>query len=144
MNAVAYELPTTREELNRKTFETIEWLFVGLDKGRLTEEQFSVAVDALFMAVSGLVDKEFIGLVTAAQEQCEGVKTVVKRHFHAPAGDELLSLTWKPGEDNVYMTKRVCGMAVSGVIKSFDDAKAAASYLKEVGVAMGKKGWIEL
>lgn len=58
-------------ELNRKTYDTISWLIRGLEGGRLTKAQFSTGIDTLFMAVSGLVDGEFIHIITEAQKMCE-------------------------------------------------------------------------
>src|SRR3569832_1870617 len=53
-------LPTIREELDRKAFETIDWLITSYDKGKLTEPQFHSGLNALFMATSGLVDADVV------------------------------------------------------------------------------------
>lgn len=65
MDLSDYEL---RSELNRKTFETLDWLIRAVTRGDLTREQFSTGIDTLFMAVNGLVDKEFVHILTEAAE----------------------------------------------------------------------------
>jgi hypothetical protein len=65
------ELPSIQDELSRKVHETLEWLLVGVERGRITKEQCSFGLDTLFMAVSGLVDKDFIKIITEAQAMCE-------------------------------------------------------------------------
>lgn len=144
MVEAAHALPSLREELNRKTFETIEWLFSGVEKGRLTEQEFSVAIDALFMAVSGLVGQEFLEMFSAADAECKGIKRVQKRHFHAPADDKIVTLSWVPGEARITTTERVSGIAVGGKVTDYDSAQFAAQLFKTVETSFEKKGWIEL
>lgn len=64
-------LPTLQEELDRKVHETLTWLIHGLEIGRITKTEFSTSIDALFMAVSGLVENDFIQIITEAQKMCE-------------------------------------------------------------------------
>lgn len=54
--------PELKDELNRKVMDTMSWLITRVGNGYISEQQFSTAVDALFMAVSGLVDREFFDL----------------------------------------------------------------------------------
>lgn len=144
MGQAALVLPTLYEELNRKTFETIEWLVMGLQNGRLTNEQFSMGVDTLFMTVNGLVDKDFIRMVTEAQEQCKDVKPEVKRIFNAPGTAEARFIRWSVGSRKVTTSKREFGLAVGGTIKEFDDAKTAMEFVDRFSSILLKQGWIEL
>jgi hypothetical protein len=63
-----YEL---RSELDRKALETLSWLTLSVERGKISKEQFSTALDALFMTLAGLVDKEFMNIITEAQKMCE-------------------------------------------------------------------------
>jgi len=135
-------IPTLREELERKVWETISWLITGVTQGRLTEEQFSTGLDALFMSVSGLVDEGFIHVVTDAQTECAGVKPEVRRHF--AMDDHTITLSWVVGEDRVVVSKKQGGFAVGGSIKECDDAAAAKAWLTDFATKLELKGYMEL
>ena len=69
------ETPTIKEELNRKTIETLEYLIQRRQLGHISESQISTGLDVLFMNVSGLVDDDFVNLITAADaEFCQEKK----------------------------------------------------------------------
>lgn len=136
-----YEL---REELNRKTFETLDWLVLGVDCGRITQDQFSVAIDAMFMALSGLVESPFVEIVTEAQKQCSDGKFKVKRLFHHPDSAEIVRLSWAPGESAIYAMKLVMGQAVGGKQTELNNSKAAFAAFGRMSDALAEKGWIEL
>ncbi len=68
-------VPDLQSEINRKAFETISWLTLAVTQKKITPAQFSTGIDALFMAVSGLVtDKDFIVMITEAQRLCDNEK----------------------------------------------------------------------
>lgn len=68
-------VPILQDEINRKSFETIAWLTLAVTNGKITPEQFSTGIDALFMATSGLVtDRDYIHMITEAQSLIEKVK----------------------------------------------------------------------
>ena len=110
-------MPTVQEELDRKTFETLEWLFGAVRRGNLTQDQFSTGVDTLFMAVSGLLGKDFIDLITAAQAECSNEAPVLKRVF--VNGKKILVIKWTVGSTRVTVGKRVNGLATGGVATRF-------------------------
>lgn len=69
-------VPDLQSEVNRKAFDTLSWLTLAVSAKRISPDQFSTGVDALFMAVSGLVsDRDFIYMITEAQKLCEGDKS---------------------------------------------------------------------
>ena len=72
MGAPAYKPPTLLEEINRKSFETLEFLVLRYQRGQIDKQEFQFGLDILFMAVSGLVSNEFFELITEAQKLCEG------------------------------------------------------------------------
>ena len=144
MTAAAFELPTLQEELDRKVFETIEYILAGSTKGRMTKAQASASLDALFMAVNGLVDQDFINIITEAQTVVGGDKSVVKKHFYNPADAEILTLSWIPGDSKITTCRRADGIAIGGAVKDYDSVADAADIFNGCSVNFEKKGWIEL
>lgn len=68
-------VPVLQDEINRKAFETIAWLTLAVTQGKITPEQFSTGIDALFMATSGLVtDRDYIIMISEAQSLIEKEK----------------------------------------------------------------------
>ena len=137
-------LPTLRDELDRKVFETIEYLVGAVHKGRMTQAQVSASLDALFMAVSGLVDNDFINIITEAQNVAGGDKSVVKRHFVLPDRSLIQTVAWIPGTEKFTTCQRENGYAVAGAVKEFDSVEKAARAFARLGDGFEAKGWIEL
>lgn len=137
-------LPTLKDELDRKTFETIEHLVAAERKGRMTKAQVSASLDTLFMAVSGLVDNDFIHIITEAQTVVGGDKSVVKRHFVLPDRGIIQTVAWVPGTDKFTTCQRDDGHAVAGAVKEFDSVEKAARAFARLGEGFESKGWIEL
>lgn len=89
--------PTLKEELDRKSFATVEWLYSSLERGRITPSQFSTGLDALFMAVSGLTNDGVIDLITAGSGAAS--KEVAKIRRVLLKGDSTMVLTWVAGSE---------------------------------------------
>lgn len=136
--------PTLKEELDRKVFETVEYLVNAVKKGRMTPSQVSAALDTLFMAVNGLVGGDFIEIFTEAQSVVGGDKSPVKRHFALPGKDITLSVSWTPGSSDFASCQRESGYATGGAVKSFDSVADAANAFWRLGDHLEKKGWVEL
>lgn len=134
-------VPTLREELDRKVFGTLEYLINGEAKGRLTAEQASFGLDVLFMAVSGLVDNDFINIITEAQSNKSAPS--VKLTFRDPNADETTTFVWVVGSDKITTIKRQRGFATGGGSKTFDSAADAVATLRKIGPNLKKKGWTE-
>ena len=134
-------IPTVQEELDRKTFETLEWLFSAVQRGKLTQDQFSTGVDTLFMAVSGLLGQDFIDLITAAQKECTGAPAL-KRVF--VKGNEILVVEWTVGTTRVTVGKRVDGLATGGQIKDCDSTLDAKNAFEALCRVVSNKGYQEL
>lgn len=68
-------VPVLQDEINRKAIDTIAWLTLAVTNGKITTDQFSTGIDALFMATSGLVtDRDYIIMITEAQSLIEKEK----------------------------------------------------------------------
>lgn len=137
-------LPTLKDELDRKVFETIEYLVGAVHKGRMTKAQVSASLDTLFMAISGLVDNDFINIITEAQGVVGNDKSVVKRHFALPGRDITQTISWIPGTEKLTTCQCEGGYATGGAVKEFDSVAKAAQAFYRIGEGFEKKGWIEL
>jgi hypothetical protein len=122
---VKTDVPTLQEEIDRKAFETLEWLCYSVDQGRMTADQFSVGIDVLFMTVSGLLKKDFIDLITAAQEQCPKEPLVLKRVFAHKDDDRLVTAEWIVGQEDVAITFLKSGKRHD---KTLDSTKKAQEF----------------
>lgn len=132
-------VPTLSEEIDRKAFETIEWLFHSLHEGRLTQDQFSAGVDTLFMAVSGLTKNEFIDLITLAQAECGASAPMLKRVF--VDGDAVKCVTtWVVGSDTVELTRP----GAKSLEKMFDTSREARDWFNKVNEIMNARGLKEI
>ena len=90
-------IPELRDELNRKTFEAVEWLLHSHARCAISDAQFSTGMDVLWMAVSGLVDDSFTAIATEASAITRGITNRLRRHFmHGPM---VVTVSWTPGED---------------------------------------------
>lgn len=138
------DLPTLRDELDRKVFETIDYLVGAVARGRMTKAQASAGLDTLFMAVNGLVDSDFINIITEAQSVFNCDKSVVRRHFVLPDRNIIQSVSWIPGTDKFTTCQRENGYAVAGAVKEFDSVAKAGQAFERIGEGFEKKGWVEL
>jgi hypothetical protein len=140
---VRSELPTLQEEVDRKAFETLEWLTHSVAQGRISAHQFSTGVDVLFMTVSGLLRKDFIELISEAQALCPDAPLELKRVFSRAPGfrnASLLRVTWTVGEDRVLMGE------AHGTPRymNFDTAREARDFFNGVGEKLAPKGYKEV
>jgi hypothetical protein len=136
---VKTDIPTLQEELDRKAFETLEFLCYGVEQGRITPEQFSTGIDVLFMTVSGLLRNDFIGLVTEAQKLCPSEPLVLKRCFSD--GTALMKVEWTVGSDRVSMGRPFGGKSA---VKEFDTAREAKNWFAAIGGSLEAKGYKEI
>ena len=63
------DIPDFREEVQRKFYEAITKVVRDRDTGKITNAQFSYGLDVLWAACSGLGNKDFAELITAAGEE---------------------------------------------------------------------------
>ena len=64
-------VPNLKDELDRKVFETLEYLVTRRHRKQISQQYFDGGIDCLFMAVNGLVKEEFLEIITAAQAEIE-------------------------------------------------------------------------
>lgn len=95
-------IPVLQDELNRKTFEALEWLFVALDHAKITPHQFGTGIDAVFRATAGLVNADNMQLMTEADGSAPRALPVERRVF--VRGDNVTRLMRRVGGDTVEIT----------------------------------------
>ena len=62
--------PDPINELNRKTLEATQWLLSSMAEEKITEQEASIALHALWIATSGLVEQETMDNITNLTEAC--------------------------------------------------------------------------
>jgi len=143
--AATVAVPTLREELDRKVFETIDFLVGAASRGRMTREQVAASLDTLFMAVAGLVDRDFVNIITAAQQTVGLLRQpTAKRYFALPDTDTVRVVSWVPGFARLTFCKYESGHATDSEVREFDSASAAAQAFERVGAIFEKKGWVAM
>lgn len=65
-----WDIPTPREELDRKTIDSLDWVVGLLEQGKISPAAAAVAVQAVWTAVSGLASEDVTQLVTMASKEC--------------------------------------------------------------------------
>jgi len=72
-------LPTLREELDRKTKETVAKLVFELKTGRITKSEFFTGIETVWDVTAGLVDEGVNRAVSQVLEKTPSLK--LDRHF---------------------------------------------------------------
>lgn len=138
-------LPTLKEELDRKSFETVEFLYNALDIGKLTIQQFSAGLDALFMATAGLTNASVIDLISAGSSYVDANKDkfVDKRALYGADGT-VVALTRKLGADTFLIDIYRGGKRIKQEIKDFTLAKQASDAMERTVERLLAGGYAEL
>lgn len=117
------EVPELADELRVKSFDALNHLIQSVHNAKITEEQFSTGVDALFMAVSGLVQEpapgtpklnvdtgklvspppgpKFIDIVTECSNMIEHVYPIQKRVLFNGQTGSFKVFQWQAGDSFV-------------------------------------------
>jgi hypothetical protein len=80
------EIPTIREEIDRKALETIEKLQFDLSSGRINSQQYSYGISILWSAVSGLANDDFRQIIELMGEQVKKTPNITRSHFYSEKG----------------------------------------------------------
>lgn len=140
------EMPTFREQVSEKAFETMEWLITSLHQAKLTEEQFSAGVNAVFMTLSGLMDDSLFHLVSECAKEIHSEHPTLRRIFIN--GKAVMTARWKVASSDVVIVGSVIEDGVHREVKthtkSFDTAKEALDYFNNGVSAFTKVGYVEL
>ena len=145
-----FKAPKLNEELYRKTFESLAHFVDAYRIGRITEEQFSTAIDAIFMTVGGLVPDfagrpKFIEVITECKNESTAIYPIVKRAFFGPKNNSFKVFTWQAGDPYVKLSM----MTSTGMVErkvEYPDAATARDKLNEMADPhnLKKMGFVEL
>lgn len=141
------ELPTVVEELNRKTIEAMERLQWKFDTKQISGVELASALDALWDAGSGLIDKDIAALIAQMRDQIID-QTVERRLFIDSHGTPIM-LELPYGGDSVTLHKEITGngwgstQQLSGASAADPKAKAR-QILEQMTVALHNNGYKEL
>ena len=147
MSATAETLPTVTDEINRKTVEAMEWLVHARDQHKITGAEFDTAIQAIWIAVSGLVDKDVTGFLSEAESQASG--GIVKRQFFVMDGTLMnIDRHYKPVKVVVRRGSTKTGKWFEEREINFDDklspSMSARHYAKVLTKSLQDRGYREL
>lgn len=134
--------PSTAEELERKTIETIEWLVNRRNNGFASDEQLTIAAEALWKATSGLfppasgmadIMTELMNLTTPESRQ-------LRRSLCDESGN-IITFAWKVGYSQFTVMKRQMGTLVGGTSRDFTNAAQAKTAMDSMVKGLIDKGW---
>lgn len=135
------DVPSLREELDRKVFEALEDLANGTSTGRMTAAEVSGGIKTIFTAVSGLVDNKFIEIITGLGD-LYGNKNGEKRIFIKDG--EVTKLSWFAGSDSIMRQFYSFGALMKGDVKRYSSVAEAAQIFHGCGDNFARRGWEEL
>jgi len=136
------EVPTIRDELNRKSFEALEWLAVDFDHGKLTRAQYAAGLEALFMTVAGLVDEEIFKLITEASK-IAGTPPHTERRILVKNNTVVL-LTWHGGCQEFHIEVVENGVTKTSMSQHRDTPVLAREAMKNYVKVVLESGYREL
>lgn len=134
-------LPTVREELNRKCFETLEWLYSRVETGQLSPQQFSTGIDAVWSTAAGLVDSSILEVVTTAQAIAGKEPATLRRVFHK--GGRTALAQWIVGQECITLTEHGPAGKKEKTLNT-DTPVQASQALDKLADKLVQAGWEEL
>lgn len=135
-------IPTTREELDRKTYETLEWLIERREQGQISDDQFHTGVDATFNTVSGLVSEDIFRLVSEASTIVARRSTIHKKVFVMSGFTSVVN--WKANTTTILHVICKNGEQVREMPKTYASAMETKSAFENSSKDYLKNGWTEL
>lgn len=135
-------VPVLQDEVNRKAFTTMEWLFSALNSGNMTARQFSTGVNALFMATSGLVDDGMMALMGEASAVADDTPETFK--VCLLNGAVTVSLEWCAGVDGFKLVQRANGVVTASRQISAASPNESLQKMRTLAAKLTSSGFQEL
>lgn len=85
-------IPTQREELERKTVETLQKIVEDRESGRTTEAQYGYALDIVWSNVAGLVGNDVVAILEVTQGSVADGSEYTIEYFREPATRAIAKL----------------------------------------------------
>lgn len=121
------ELPTIKEELTRKALDTLEGLERDRKSGIITEAQYAVGVDVLWGTVAGLVDKDFIELISLTAVK-KSDRSFLRRALLVNAAGVVVSVILFPQDYSIVVRTFIGGRIDRKQVESDTMEKALEKY----------------
>jgi hypothetical protein len=135
-------IPDLKDEITRKSMEAISYLITASHAGRITPHQFATGIDALWMAVAGLIDEDIIDLITAGGNEAPKSAPVEKRvfvdRFRMVVVDRVV------GDDTVYLKSYVNGELMDAKHRENTDAAKARDAMRDIAAKLLAAGYTEI
>ncbi|CDT53442.1 hypothetical protein VCR15J2_390072 [Vibrio coralliirubri] len=137
--------PTIKEELNRKTLESLSEMANSHDKGMMSDEAFYQSLTAINLVTCGLIDDDVTDWISEHASQ-NGEPVVMRRVFRTKG--MLVIMKRVMTEDSFVMTKISDGGEPKDSVKSFEDADdptktSHVAYLKLISQLL-ERGFVEV
>lgn len=87
------DVPTLKEEVERKAIETLEKLAVDLDLGRINEAQYAYGLDILWSASAGIAGEDFKAMMEVARPVKKSAARFTREYYRTPNGERLAKIT---------------------------------------------------
>ncbi|MET2951276.1 hypothetical protein ABXV18_24650 [Vibrio owensii] len=114
------DVPSTAEELNRKTVEALAQMANNYEKGMMSEESFYQSLTAINLVTCGLIDEDVSEwLSNNLKEHCH--PRIERRVFRAGTKVTVV-LKRVVTEDNFTMIQMAAGAEDKETVKSYSDA----------------------
>lgn len=135
------QVPELREEINRKAFDTLEWLLSSQRAGNLTDVQLHTGVHAVWNTVSGLVTDSVGELISTATAVCAEAAAWEKRHFVKEG--TLVTVAHQAGE-SAFEARVRQGVSKRIEVKKYDNPREAKDAMNRWCLALLSYGYEEL
>lgn len=136
------ELPKLQDELDRKSFEALDWLASSFTRGRLNGAQYAAGLETLFMTVAGITNDDVVNLISSASGIAGSSVAVEKRHFVKAI--TVVSLAWGSGQEGFSLDIRESGIAKASKYCNCDTAQAARDGVAVYAQKLLDMGYTEL
>lgn len=133
-------VPTTREELNRKTADTLVEALNRVDAGRMTKRDLGLVGKTLWSATAGLVDEQISDACSEAAMNLSAEP--MKRHFIG--NGTLRTVAWFPDRAGFVVKSRDAHGKVLNVNARKTDIGERETELETLFAALRKAGYVEL
>lgn len=129
MSSNLYDIPSVKDELNRKTIETLERLDHQFNTGQITEHDFIVALDTINSIGLGLIDSDISTFISnhlaenrdsVAQDRASLFLVSPNKMLYQHLSESTLSLT-------TFQITSDTPFKVTRVVESFDDSNDPAA-----------------
>ena len=128
------------DELNRKTFEAIQWALKSYSQGEISHSECAVAIKAIWTTVAGLVPRE----VQETLDDClNKVKTVSSKHVVVLAsGNKIVMVSMVFGGKTIKLS--VLAPTVSQKVTELIDSSEANKKFDAMVDQLVKQGWTKI